>query len=332
MPDGRIAIGPSLGKWYWLSLLTFTLAMLSKGSVAILPLVLLLLIWWSCGRITRRGCMQVAPFFLVAGVLTLVNIWLQNRGLDEPIRDANFGERLAGAGAIIWFYLYKALLPVNLLFVYPQWQIQISNLIWWLPLLATVTVTALSSCWVEVISGFDRCWLLGSFIAWRLLPVLGFTDVGFMTYTLVADHYQHLAIIAVVAVVAAMVVWWHQRATAPTQKAIRALAIVMLGILTWLTWRQNRLYANAITLYEATLAKNPDCWLVQSNLGTEFMVINENEKAIDHFRRALSLKHKYPDVQNNLGLTLAKIGKTDEAALAIQADRGTEPQVCAGLQ
>ena len=32
--------------WYWLSLLAFLLAMLSKGSVAVLPLILLGLIWW----------------------------------------------------------------------------------------------------------------------------------------------------------------------------------------------------------------------------------------------------------------------------------------------
>ncbi len=36
--------------WYWLSLAAFVLAMLSKGSVAILPVVLLLIVWWQIGE------------------------------------------------------------------------------------------------------------------------------------------------------------------------------------------------------------------------------------------------------------------------------------------
>ena len=44
---------PPSRKWYWLSLLAFALAMFSKGSVVILPLVLLLLVWWEYGSLTR---------------------------------------------------------------------------------------------------------------------------------------------------------------------------------------------------------------------------------------------------------------------------------------
>ncbi len=41
------------------------------------------------------------------------------------IRNAGFTERLLGAGGVVWFYLFKALLPLNLIFVYPQWSIQV---------------------------------------------------------------------------------------------------------------------------------------------------------------------------------------------------------------
>ena len=39
--------------------------------------------------------------------------------------------------------------------------------------------------------------LLGSFFCVALLPVMGFCDVGFMKYSLVADRYLHLALLAV---------------------------------------------------------------------------------------------------------------------------------------
>ena len=61
---------------------------------------------------------------MVAAGLALVNIWFQRHGAAVVIRPAGFGERLLGAGAVVWFYFSKALWPANLIFVYPQWQIE----------------------------------------------------------------------------------------------------------------------------------------------------------------------------------------------------------------
>ncbi len=48
-PSGNksAATGPRLfSRWYWLSLSAFVLAMLSKGSVAVLPVLFLVIVWW----------------------------------------------------------------------------------------------------------------------------------------------------------------------------------------------------------------------------------------------------------------------------------------------
>ena len=57
--------------------LAFVLAMLSKGSVAILPGVLLLIAWWRRGSDHANRSAADAPFFVVGGGLTLLNIWFQ---------------------------------------------------------------------------------------------------------------------------------------------------------------------------------------------------------------------------------------------------------------
>ena len=84
------------------------------------------------------------------------------------------------------------------MFMYPQWTIHTSDWRWWLPFVGIVVVTAL--LW----RGRNRPWVRSILFAWAfyllaLLPALGFTDVSFMQYSLVADHYQHLALVAVVA-------------------------------------------------------------------------------------------------------------------------------------
>jgi hypothetical protein len=191
-------------RWYWFSVLAFALAMLSKASVVVLPAVLLLIVWWRRDRITRSDVVRTLPFVLVAIGLTLVSIAFQARGAEEAIRHATAAERMLGAGAIVWFYLYKALLPIHLVFVYPQWQVDAGDVRWWVPLAAAVAATSLL-VWQR-----RRPWGRALLFAWlffcvALLPVMGFVDIAFMRYSLVADHYQYIAIIGVIALAAAAV-------------------------------------------------------------------------------------------------------------------------------
>jgi protein O-mannosyl-transferase len=186
--------------WYWLSLAAFALAMLSKVSVAVAPLLLLAIVWWR-RPLARRDLLRIIPFCAVAAVLVRVNLWFHTQAIDVPVQTATMAERLLGAGGVPWFYLSKALLPVDLVFTYPDWQIRTDQPQWWLPLLAAAALTGM--LWRY------RCgWGRPVLFAWgwfcvALVPVMGFTDIGSNKHLLVADHYQHLALIAVLALVAA---------------------------------------------------------------------------------------------------------------------------------
>ena len=238
--------------WYWLSLAAFMLAMLGKGSVAVLPVLLLGILWW-LRSLTRRDLLRITPFFLLAVVLTGVNIWFQTHGEHIEIRNAGFAERLLGAGGVPWFYLYKALLPFDLVFIYPPWHIEIGDLLWWLPLLAALIVTAV--LW-RYRNGWSRPLLFAwGFFCVSLLPVLGFADVGFMKYSLVADHFQHIAIIGLIALAAAGWSLWHERVRNTTHRAPTAVAVVAMGALAFLTWRQTMLYATKLCCTNARCKK-----------------------------------------------------------------------------
>ncbi len=53
--------GLLIGRWYWLSLAAFVLAMLSKGSVAVLPVLLLGMVWWQ-RPLTSRDLVRTRLF------------------------------------------------------------------------------------------------------------------------------------------------------------------------------------------------------------------------------------------------------------------------------
>lgn len=294
-PAGRPA--PRVAdRWYWLSLAAFVLAMLSKASVAILPVLLLAILWWQ-RPLTRRDAMRVGPFLLVSAVLIFVNMSFQARFVAE-VRPIGLTERLLGTGAVVWFYLAKTLLPVNLSFVYPKWHIRTDQLTWWLPLLAAGVTTG--ALWWYRRSCGRPLLLAWVFFCVSLAPVMGFTNVGFMEHSLVADHYQHVALIGVVALVAAGWDNWRQRAHGPTRWVPNGVAIAACAVLMLLTWRQSALYADAITLYRATLVANPDSSFVHNNLGLALLDAARQPEAIEAFEHALRLKPDDRNAQANL--------------------------------
>jgi tetratricopeptide (TPR) repeat protein len=300
------------GRWYWLSLAFFTAAMLSKGSVVVLPALLLLVIWWR-REITRWDICRLAPFFVIGAALTLVNVWFQKHGADVTVRNVSALERLLGAAGAIWFYLWKAVLPINLNFVYSQWTIRASDIRWWLPLAAAIVVSVV--LWLRRKSPVGRALLLAwGFFCVALVPVMGFVDVIFMQYSLVADHYQYIAIIAIVALAAAAgMSIWNSRQSRGAKQALAAMAVLIVGIFTGLSFVQAHDYRDATTLYQNILARNPECWMAYNNLAVEMDSRNKVAEAIGYYQKGLELNPNDTEAENNLGSALVRTGQVQEA-------------------
>lgn len=296
--------------WLGLSLVAFVLAMLGKGSVAMLPFVLLGIAAWR-RRLVRYDMLRILPFFAVAGTLVIVNLDFTGRAADAVARSAGMGERLLGSAAVLWFYLYKAILPLHLVFVYPMWAIRAADPRWWLPLGAALLVTAV--LWLE-----RKKWSRGLLFAWgyfcvSLFPVMGFTDVYFMRYSLVADHYEHLALIGVIVPAAAGTAILLAGMTRGRRRAAGLCAAAVVAGLGWLTWRQCANYADAETLWRATISRNPGCWMAYNNLANLLILRGETREAESLCRRAIAADSSQPELRSTLGIALGDEGRIDEA-------------------
>jgi protein O-mannosyl-transferase len=308
----------ALDRWYWLSAGAFVLAMLGKGSAAVLPLILLLIAWWQHGRLERRDLLRILPFFPLAAALVAVNIWFQTHGVGV-IREATLLQRLLGAGAVVWFYLAKALAPLGLAFVYPQWSVDARDPRWWIPPAAALAVTLLLWRSRARVRSLLAAWL---FFCIGLLPVMGFADVYFMKYALVADHYAHIALAGVLAPLAA---GWSRWARGPQRRLALATAAVLVAALAFLTHRQSGHYRDEETLYTATLATNPACWLCHHNLGILFADSGRGALAIPHYERAVALNPGLSGARVNLGLLLDAAGRSAEALPHLQEAARVDP-------
>jgi tetratricopeptide (TPR) repeat protein len=305
------------GGFYVLSLCAFLLALLSKTSVVMLPFVLLGCAWWLRGHLAGRDLARTLPFFGLALVLGLVTVWFQeHRAIaGETVQSSGFWGRLAGAGWAVWFYLGKALLPWRLSFVYPRWEIDTRSLLSYAPLVALMITAAI--CWRCRRSwGRAALFALGYFVL-MLAPILGFLDIYFQRYSLVADHWQYFAIIGPIALAAGMA-----SLLAPAgfnDWKLRVPAAAVVALLGLLTWRQASLYADPIVLWEDTLGKNPGCWMAHNNLGlllaqrAETTGQSNLESAMEHYRMSLRLKSDQVEAHINLGSALMKLGRLEDA-------------------
>ena len=302
-------------RWHGLALAAFALALLSKTAVAPLPVVLLGIAWWRRGRVGWKDVRRVVPFFVMAAALCWVTVWFQyHRSIGpEVVRTDGFWSRLAGAGWAVWFYLYKAALPLNLIFVYPRWQIDARNVLSYLPLV--LVAAAFVFCW-RCGRGWGKALFFGlAYFVVMLLPILGFLNIYFMRYSLVADYWEYFAIIGPMALAAAVI-----------KRPILAAAILLaLGALTW---KQCGMYVDDETLWQTTLRRNPDCWLAHNNLGLDLLTgAGQVDEAIAHFQKALEIKPDYADACYNLGMALGQKGRLDEAIAQYQKALNINPDL-----
>lgn len=302
---------------YGLSLALFLLALLSKTSVVMLPVVMLAITWWKTGRIARRDIYRSAPFFGIAGILSAVTVWYQyNRAIGEfVVRDDSFLSRTVIAGRAVWFYLYKSLLPLDLRFVYPRWEADTGNPLSYVPVLMIPLVALV--LWKLRPRAWARACLvaLGTYGA-MLLPVLGFFDIFFMMYSLVADHWQYSAIPAVIVLAVAGAAtgfrrWESKRIHGP--RIGRIVATLVAAIFCVLSWRQQAMYKDEETLYQAIIARDPTVWMAQNNLGAWLYERDRKDEALSQWHLTIRLKHDHPEAHNNIGRVLNERGIYDKA-------------------
>ncbi|MGA3284184.1 MAG: tetratricopeptide repeat protein, partial [Verrucomicrobiota bacterium] len=306
------------GGFYFLSLFFYALALCSKTTACTLPAALLLVLWLQGKTINRVRLAQIVPFLMMGVGMGLVTLWWER--YQQGTRGASFSlgllERTLIASHAVCFYAGKLVWPANLTFSYPRWTINPAN--------------PLAYGWLVAGAGlggviyFARRFVgrsvevVALFYVATLSPLLGFIMLcTFYFSSFVADHYQYAASIGPIALVAAgiSVALGRFEKRSPFLKPV--FCGVLLLVLGMLTWRQCGMYSDLETLWRTTLARNPNSFLANINLGVICVGKGQLDEAIAYYQKGLEIQ---PDVlaEGDLGRVFLQKGQLDEAIAHFQ--------------
>ncbi len=300
-------------RWYAPALLLFIAALLSKTVTATLPAALLIVLWWKREKLTWRDVTPVAPMFAIGAAMGLLTAYLEQTHVGAHSTLSAL-ERCLVAGRALWFYLWKLALPLNLIPIYPRWDLDVA--VWWqwlFPLAAVGVIVALPRR--------KAVRAAVAFFVITLAPALGFLDVYPFRYAFVADHFQYLASIGLIALVAPLAARWQRPA---------ACVIILLIALTIV---QCMVYRNERTYWQFIIDRNPRAWLAHNNLG---LIQREDDLAGAYrsYVTAIAIDPQAFGPRFNLGSMMIELGREDRAVehltVATQSRPG-EPLAFRGL-
>jgi tetratricopeptide (TPR) repeat protein len=300
---------------YTLSVILFSAALSTHAVAAGLPMVLLVVIWWERGRLTREDLLSLLPLMAMAVVwIALVMIADIRRAATIAASTEAFepASRWLDAPRVLGTYLMHWIAPVRLSFGYPPpataMPIQIVFLI---GILAIVTLAWGAQRRV------GRGPLAAALIFVALFLPLMLVRTDLQRYGASAgDHLAYLpGMTLVVAIVAVLVEIESLSLRHWMRPALTGVAVCGLAVLTVLRIPN---YRTARDLWNTALKTNPNSVLACNQLGLIELDERRYSAAMEHFRKAL--QRDPGDVTTHLNIARAALaaGETDKARMRFQ--------------
>jgi tetratricopeptide (TPR) repeat protein len=298
---------------YAVALVAFVLALLSKPSAVVAPVVALTIDALWIGRDWRQSARALAPWFALSLVLMVATKWLQP---DESLSVvAPLWQRPLVAIDAIGFYLWKLALPWRLAPDYGRTPGVALAGVW--PYLSILLVAALGAA--AAFAPARRRWLaLGAVFVVSLAPVLGIVPFSYQQFSTVADRYAYLAMFAP----ALLTAWLLSRYPLPAVAGALAALIAAYGGISFVAaghWR------NDLALYTQANAVTERSLMAHNGLGNLLEQQGKLAEAEAHFRRAAELHPNSYSAHYNLGRVLGKRNRPAEGIAAIHKSLALRP-------
>jgi protein O-mannosyl-transferase len=334
--------------WLAAAFTLYVLAVMSKAVAVSLPVVLLILDIYPLRRLggrdgwfgtaAARAWLEKAPFIIVA---VLVACWAAAaKDFNEsrvPFALSAVDARLAQSAYGLVFYLYKTISPVDLI---PYYDLPAGLSLWsWRyglcaggVLGVTLGLVLLCRRWPAVLVAWMAYVLI-------LLPNLGIVQISRQMAT---DRYSYIAIMPLMILLAGAALYVVEgsarRRRAPDIVLSLGLAVAVLALI-FASRRQVLVWHDSVSLWQTTLAVDPNCAVAECNLGVALLQDRQLKEASRHLSRAINLQPGFAFAYGNLGVLYSEANRAEDAvtcferALSLGTDLGRSDlaKVHAGL-
>ena len=296
----RYAAKPSIGR-YCLVALLYSLGLMAKSQIIMLPFVLLLWDYWPLQRMffansgVVEGTNGLEPMpaksfvWLVTEKIPLFGLALLDAGVTLHVQGAAHPEywpyshsaRLANALVAYARYLGKLFWPQWLSIYYPHPGNSLS--VWQI---AGAAALLLAITMLVLFARRRRYLVVGWF--WFLISLVPMSGVIHFGDQAMADRYGYQPLCGIFLIIC----WgagecaerWHLPAAVVTSASITVLAV-----LTALTWRQVNYWRDDLTLWTHALQVSTDNPITEGRVAADLMEKERTAQAMQHFARASSL-------------------------------------------
>ncbi len=297
-----------VGSKYALLLLSYSLALLSRESSLILPV--LILVYHYSFKTQLKGkeffsVVSIASIYILIR-LTVLKVLLATAPSAFP---TTLLQRLPSFFASVASYIRLLFFPFDLHMEYGMVLFSWND---------PKTITGIALFFILLICAFkkrERSPLISFSILWFFVSLLPVSNL-FPINAYMAEHWLYLPSIGFFLIAAEIV---HSLYTAKNLKIPAIIIIASLsGFYSFLTVRQNAYWSDPISFYERTLKFAPYSSRVHSNLGNEFNSVGQREKAIAAYKKAIEINPRYAKAHFNLGNVYINMGKRAEAIASYQ--------------
>lgn len=302
---------------YFMSLILFAMALMSKSMMVTLPFVMMLLDFWPLGRwkgemdkpVKERFKMKVKligekiPFIILSIIVSIITLWTQI-WIHKVSALPSYKDFVKGVVAFV-AYLEKTVWPANLsAFYHYDYDIAVKNI-----LICAIILIVITSFILYFIRRVPFLFVGWSWYLGTLIPVIGFVQVGAFA---MADRYTYLPSVGI----AIMMAWGIPvlfKDEKHRKKILFPAGVIMLGILSIMTWNQSGYWENDKTLWHHALKVTKENELAHYHVATQLAEAGKYEESLYHFNEAIRLSPNYAESYNNRGNVYAAIGEYQEA-------------------
>jgi protein O-mannosyl-transferase len=313
-------------KWlyFFITLLSFVLAVLSKAMAVCIPLIFILTDYFEGRKITVKNILEKVPYLLIAVVFGIIAIQAQKSSNSiEDLTNYNFFDRILFSCYGILMYLWKLFIPSGLscFYNYPIKQNGMYPGVFYIAPFIILTlfffVYLSAKKGKDIIFGFVF-FILSIVLVLQILPVGG---------AIIADRYTYIPYIGIFFIIARFINNIFENKITKLQPYKTSLLIsfsIICVIYAYVAFQRTRVWEDTITLFTDAIKKYDKAPRSYNARGGAYFHKEQYEKAIADYSSYIFLKNDNAIVYYNRGLCYLQLKKyknaIDDFTTAIKYD------------